>query len=218
MVDESKVIQTIVLGSDWQEVLRNLVTEEEIDPLDLDIVRLTNAFTEYLQRIKKFDFYIPARFILIAAILLRMKAELMLVEKEEEVQIREGSLPTLDVSNIPQLGAPSDRKPTRKIMLDELIRALQKTVEFKQKKEEHGLRIRKAVAGLINEPTDIEKQIKRIFDQILKAGTITFSRLVPVWQRKEIVAAFVPLLHLAQRGKISCDQEEMFKEIYIKVK
>ena len=42
VVDENKVIQTIILGSDWQEVLTTLVAEEGMDPLDVDLIKLAD--------------------------------------------------------------------------------------------------------------------------------------------------------------------------------
>ena len=87
MIDENKLIQNIVMGSDWQEVLANLVVEEGMDPLSVDIVRLADSFMSYLHRLKDFDFRVPARFILIAAILLRMKCELLLEEEENLLKI-----------------------------------------------------------------------------------------------------------------------------------
>ena len=54
VIDENKVIQTIIFGSDWQEVLTTLVSEEEMDPLDIDLIKLTDFFMTYLKRIKRF--------------------------------------------------------------------------------------------------------------------------------------------------------------------
>src|SRR3989338_4369536 len=61
VIDENTVIQTIILGSDWQEVLTTLVAEMGMDPLSVDLIKLAEVFTGYLQRIQKFDFRIPAR-------------------------------------------------------------------------------------------------------------------------------------------------------------
>jgi segregation and condensation protein A len=218
MISETQMIHTIVSGSDWQEVLTNIIAEEGMDPLQIDIVKLADAFRYYLERLKTFDFRVPARFILIAAILLRMKAELLLVEEEEKMKIKEENIPKFSLENLPPLAAPIIRKTTRKVTLTELINSLQKAFDFKEQKEEKHFRIRNAVEKLINEEEDVEEKIKRVFSQIMKKGVLNFSDLVPVWRRKEIVDAFLPMLYLSNRGKISCEQEEMFKEITIRVK
>ena len=217
-ITEEKIIHTIVTGSDWQDVLTSLITEDGMDPLKVDIVQLANAFIHYLHRLKTFDFRIPARFILIAAILLRMKAELLLEEeKEKELRKHESSI-KIDIENVPQLLLPMLRKTTRKVTLNELVSALQKAFDFKERKEDRKLRLRRHVENLIEIEEDIELRIKIIYDSIIKKGETTFSALVPVWRRKEIVETFLPVLYLSNRGKISCNQEEFFQEIYIKIK
>ncbi len=217
MIDENKMIQTIVLGSDWQEVLASIVVEEGMDPLAIDILKLAESFMQYLQKIKSFDFRIPARFVLIAAILLRMKCELLLEEEKKDI-IEGEQIPPIDVSGLLTLSPPVLRRPTRKVTLDELVTALNKVFDFKERKEGKKLRIRMAVENLIEPEEDIEIKIREIFNQIMRSGIIKFSDLVPAWKRKDIVETFVPLLHLSNRGKVSCDQEEMFKEITIKLR
>ncbi len=217
IIDENKVIQTIVIGSDWQEVLATLVAEEGMDPLELDIIKLVDAFTRYLEQLKQFDFRIPARFILVAAILLRMKAELLL-EEEEQKALETKEVPPLNIEDVPTLLPPITRKPTRKVTLNELVTALNKAFDFKEKKETKKLRMRRAVERLIEKEEDIEVRINDIYERISILHSTTFSDLVPSWKRMEIVKTFLPILHLETRGKIVCTQEEMFKEIYIRVK
>lgn len=217
MVDEARLIRTMVLGADWHEVLENIVVDEDLDPLGIDIVKLAEAFMNYLQSIKKFDFRIPARFILVASILLRMKCELLL-EEEEKARRQEQKLPEINLENIPQLSPPAVRKPIRKVTLSELVSALNKAMEFKEKKETKQVRLRRAVETLIEPEEDIELRISGIFSKISKAGEIKFSDLVPGWKRNEIVDTFMPLLYLCMRSKIYCDQPEMFSEIFIKVR
>ncbi len=219
MIDENKLIQTIVAGTDWQEVLASIVIEEGLDPKNVNIIRLTDAFMFYLRRLKTFDFRIPARFVLITAILLRMKCELMLEEEEQKTEIHGEAPPPLNIENIPLLSPPVTRKPTRKVTLTELVTALNKAFEFKERKENQRLRLRRAVERLIEQEEDIELKIKSIFDEILKHGTIMkFSDIVPTWRRKEIVNTFLPLLYLCQRGKVACEQDEFFKDITIRIK
>jgi segregation and condensation protein A len=211
---EDRVIQTIVLGSDWQEALTQLVTEEGLNPEDVDLIKLTDVFLTYLHKMQTFDFRIPARFILIAAILLRMKMELLL-EEEEKKTMQQKSVEPLNL-DVPLLVAPAIRQPVRKVTLNELISALNKAFEFKEKKETKEIRMRGAIENLIEKPKeDIETKIKSIYARIVSTKRLTFTELVPTWKRKEIIDTFMPLLYLDQRGMITCEQEDMFKEIYI---
>ena len=216
IVDENKVIQTIILGSDWQEVLTTLVAEEGMDPLYVDLIKLADVFRGYLERLKQFDFRIPARFILVAAILLRMKAELLLDEEEEKI-IRTTPSEPLNI-DVPILLPPITRKPTRKVTLNELVTALNKAFDFQERKEGKKLRMRRAIERLIEPEDDIEVRIKEIYEEIVSRKAITFSQLVPAWKKLEIVKTFLPLLHLATRDMVTCEQEEMFKEIFIRIK
>jgi segregation and condensation protein A len=216
-MNEAKVIQTIVLGTDWQEVITSLVAEEEMDPVSIDLIKLVDAFMLYLQKLKEFDFRVPARFILVAAILLRMKCELLL-EEEEKKRAEAEKIPPINIENVPLLESPIMRRPTKKVTLTDLINALNKAIDFKERKEEKSVMIRRAVERLIEPEEDIELKIKSIFDKIAKKYSMKFSELVIVWKRKDIVDAFLPLLYLEQRGKIICEQEEMFKDISIKVR
>jgi len=216
VIDEGKLISTIVLGSDWQEVLTNIIIEQGLDPKNIDLIALAESFSSYLHTLKKFDFRIPARFVLVAAILLRMKCDMIL--EEEIIKKEKAQTPSkIDIDKIPVLAPPLTRRPTRKVTLNELITALNKAFVFQEKKETKKLRMRRAIEKIIEPAEDIELKIKRIFNEILN-GKTTFSKLVPKWDRKKIVDVFLPLLYLDQRGKISCEQKEFFKEIYIKIK
>jgi segregation and condensation protein A len=114
MFDEQNLIKNIFSGMDWQEILEEIVISEGMDPWEVDIVKLTDTFMSYLQTMQKFDFKIPGRFILIAAILLRMKCEI-LFEEEEEKETKKEEIPPIDISQIPQLSPPMMRVPSRKV-------------------------------------------------------------------------------------------------------
>ncbi len=217
VVDENAVIQTIILGSDWQEVLTTLVAEMGMDPLYVDLIKLAEVFTGYLQKLQKFDFRIPARFILVAAILLRMKAELLL-DEEEQKEIKRIESSPLNIEDVPTLLPPISRKPTKRVTLNELVTALNKAFEFQERKEGKKIRMRHAIERLIEPEEDIEARIKEIYEEILRTKSIRFSQLVPAWKKMEIVKTFIPLLHLATRDMVVCEQEDMFKEIFIRIK
>lgn len=210
-MEESHLIKTIIVGVDWEEVLTMIIEEEGIDPMDIDIAKLVDAFLNYLKTLKKFDFRIPARFILIAAILLRMKCEVL---KIKDIKEKQEEKPIIDI-NVPLIELPIIRKPTKPIVLTELIDALNKVIQFEEKKKLRALRLRRTVESLIEEEEDIELRIKKIYDEIKTRGINKFSELVGEWKREIIVYKFIPLLHLDQSRKIVCKQSEEFGEIFI---
>jgi len=217
--NSESIIRTIVLGADWEEALTAIVIEQGLDPLNLDVTKLTDVFMIYLNRMKSFDFRIPARFILIAAILLNMKCEALLQKEEESLdKLAAAAAAQLNLAS-PLLIPPVSRQTARPVSLTDLIAALNKTFEIKRRKEPllalHGKHV---PIEMPKRAIDIEHKIKEIYERIRRKGIIKFSDLVPVWHRAEIIASFIPLLYLANRGKVACEQKDMFKEITIKLK
>lgn len=209
MAKEQEILQTIIVSYDWQEVLEHLVREANLDPWDIDIVKLADLFLDYLRKLRSFDFRIPARFILIAAILLRMKCEIVRLVEEKPREVKR-----LDIE-APLLKPPVRRIPKRRVTLAELTRALQKALEFEERKRQRRLRLRQAVEMLISYEEDIEKRVGLLYEEIRKKGAEKFSDLLIDFTAEEIVAKFVPLLHLVHRSLIWCSQPEPFGEIYI---
>jgi segregation and condensation protein A len=211
----------------WEDVIIKIVAEEQMNPWSVDIIKLSNIFLNYLQKLEQLDLRIPARFILIAAILLRMKSD-VLTEKEERIFIPESEKEadeTLRVlASLPPLQPPLKRMPSRNVSLEELISALKKAYEIQERRIERKVRIKRAVEVVLPpaEAEDITERINKLLAQINEAlaevDSIEFSRIVKRWGRKEIVEAIVPLLHLSQDGKIDLTQEELFKEILVKKK
>ncbi|MBS3054601.1 MAG: hypothetical protein J4431_03630 [Candidatus Aenigmarchaeota archaeon] len=216
-IDEGRLISTIIAGQDWQEVLTTIVMDDGMDPLNIDISRLADSFMVYLTRLREFDFRIPGRFILVASILLRMKCQAMLEQEIKKEDIVGEEIPPLDISNAPRLLPPMMRKSTRSVTLSELVSALNKAFEFRERKETKKLTLMSRVENLIEPEEDIEDRILRVMSRIIaKGGEMTFRDIVPRWERKEIVEAFMPLLYLVARSKIYCEQEEMFGDIKIR--
>lgn len=111
----------------------------------------------------------------------------------------------------------------RNVTLDELVHALKKAYEIQERRVERKTRVRRAVDIAIPVPQEditerINKLLTNINEALAEVDNIEFSRLVKRWGRKEIVEALIPLLHLSQDGKINLEQEELFKEIIVKLK
>lgn len=216
--DSESIIRTIVLGSDWEDALTAIVVERGLDPLNLNITALANAFMIHLNHMKSFDFRIPARFVLIAAILLNMKCETLLQKEEERLsRIAQEEAVKLKL-DAPLLTPPANRQTARPVSLTDLIAALNKAFEIKKRKEPLLMPKMRANMIILQKPVDIEKKIKEIYERIRRKGIIKFSDLVPVWRRAEVISTFIPLLYLANRGKVVCSQKEMFEEITIQLK
>ncbi len=223
-MEEKDIVKMASTESNWEEVLEYIITEEGMDPWDIDIVKLANALLDYVKKMEILDFKVPSRIIIISAILLRMKVVLLLEEEEQKQEEKEEEEELIDLSQVPDLETPIKRIPRRKVTLEELVSALDKAFRTKEIREDKRIRARRRVEELIEDEEDIDERIENLYQSIngildeLRAGEITFDKLVPKWERKEIVDKFLPLLHLSQGGKVSCEQKEVFKDIYIKLK
>lgn len=226
MLGDQQLIDLMVSEPSWEDVIVKIIAEEQMDPWSIDIIKLANTFLVYMQKIEEMDLRIPARFILIASILLRMKSDILSEEKQKVFipETDKESDETLRIlASIPPLQPPLKRIPLKNVTLEELISSLRKAYEVQDRRIERKSRVKRAVDFAIPVATeDITDRINNLLSNINQALTevdnIEFSRLVKRWGRKEIVDALIPLLHLAQDGKVNLHQEELFKEILVKLK
>jgi segregation and condensation protein A len=224
MTEEENILQLVLEKENWEEVIYHIVSIEKLDPWNIDLVKLTDSFLRYMKRIEELDFRVPARVVFVAAVLLRLKADYLSIFEEEETieQIAQQQPVDLGIDpNLVQLGLPMRRIPKRQITLDELIVALRKAITVREKKVERRRIWRERLALQVTEE-DITKRIEEMMHEIdelmnkMKSEKVGFSQIVKKWERKRIVEKFVPLLHLENDRKIETEQEDYFKEIWIK--
>ena len=223
-MEEKDIVKMASTESNWEEVLEYIITEEGMDPWDIDLVKLADSLLEYIGHMQVLDFRVPSRIIIISAILLRMKVIFLLEDKRREEEEKRKEEELIDLSQVPDLDTPIKRVPKRKVTLEELVVALEKAFRTREIRETKQIRARRRVEELIEDEEDIEQRIDNLYLQIssildeLKGGEITFEKLVPKWERSVIVDKFLPLLHLSQQGKVTCEQKEIFKDIFIRIK
>ena len=230
-MEEQALLERVIKEESWEELIDHIVMMEGLDPWDVDIVRLIDAFLKYIENIKMLDFRIPAKVVLVTAILLKLKTEIAWPTIHQ--QINEYSFDDLqdDLTSFEEIKQRLQqmtlepgpiRIVKRKVTLDELIGALQKAVKVEDRRETKkrtlGRRLRNQID--VNEE-DIEKRINALMFEVdsflLQLGSekVEFSKLVKTWDRDQIVRTFLPLLYLATRGKVNTEQENFFKEIWI---
>lgn len=228
-MNEQQLLDTIIKEQDWEELIYNIVTIENLDPWDIDLVKLTRSFLAYLKKIENLDFRVPAKVVLVAAILLKLKIEYIGLFEREVLEIISGETEELEGIDFKALEeyldkfrVPIKRKGMRKITLEELVDALKKAIAVEERRIEKETRLTKRIREEIEvSEEDIEEKIMKILNEIetllkkLKRNKVSFSQIVEEWSRECIVDHFIPILHLNTRGKIDCEQKEMFKEIYI---
>ena len=227
MSEEENILKLIIEKESLEEVIYQIVSLENLNPWDVDLIKLTENFLKYINKLEQVDFRIPAKIIFVAAVLLRLKADyLSIFEEEETVEEIAKQQEKIDLGIDPdliKLGLPMKRMPKRQVTLDELMTALKKAMVVTDKKTERKMLWQAQIQAQITEE-DITKRIDKMMEEIdelmnkMKKDKLEFKQIVDKWKRDDIVYHFIPLLHLEQSQKIKTEQEEFFKEIYISVR
>ncbi|MBN1160218.1 MAG: hypothetical protein JXA43_03235 [Candidatus Diapherotrites archaeon] len=229
----------------WKVILLDLVKKEKMDPWNLDITKLANAYLELVYEMKSFNFRLPANAILAASILLSLKARKMdftevfrdpnefLMDYETDFDYSSGhpewSLDTLDklaggagVAYNPLLQEP-ERVPQRGITLEELLGAVSLIMDSKKKPKKQQIPVPHVVMPHSDEKQpNMEVRIKQVMDKIVETkdsqDLAKFSDILTDNDSvKDILFNFVPLLHLANMRRVDIWQDDFFGEMFIRV-
>lgn len=207
------------------QILVDLANRGEIDPWNIDIVAVTDAFLEKLREIGKLDLITSGRTLFYAAVLLRIKAETLAMENGEEEPGIDLSwlIPPVIREIVPRLRRDSKRPVT----LDELVDALKRAEQVAKRREERRERrvefekILQAAAKSEELGKKVEKVKEILSREFSRRKFITFSELVmavsnPTVRRETVAITYLSLLYIATREKmIRLVQEQMFGEIFI---
>jgi segregation and condensation protein A len=207
------------------EVLVDLARRGEIDPWDIDIALATEKFLQYIDSLERRDLRIPARTLLYASILLRLKSDQMEgQEEEEEIEPEEIEEAPQNREAIPdQLPRPPLRRHTKRpVTLDELISELKKAEVVGRRKamrERWPLLAEKKILDPSHEE-GIEERIKAlgpILDEMFTEKTVlTFQEInIRDGAAQEEVTNYISLLFMAQRRTVWLEQEEIFGELFV---
>jgi segregation and condensation protein A len=201
------------------EVLVELAKRGEIDPWDIDIARTTQKFLEYIDTLEKKDLRIPARTLLYASILLRMKSDFFEEPKKEalpevipdEIEFSEDAFDCLPKP-------PLRRHTKRPVTLEELISELRKAEMVGRRKamRERWPQSPAEKALDLSHEEGIEDHINALGpildDMLITKKVVTLEDI----RGKELIMDYVSLLFMAQRRQIWLEQEEFFGELYIR--
>lgn len=231
--------------ADWETVLERFT--EDMDPWAIDIVKLADRYKSYINKLERFDLEVPGRIIVVGAVLLRMKTEILRdayedgnpedVEREESLEELEHEMEEImeeeqfDAVDDEQLRIPEavpkppvKKKAKRKVTLDELKDALEKAVEIGDKREERQEERKKAEDyGIEVEEDDITNKLNQLYSGLRDHiggnddDAVTFSELVEEQKKEEKLNKFVHIMHLETDQKIQCIQNEWLGDIQIEM-
>ena len=205
------------------EVLVELAKRGDIDPWDIDIARATEKFLDYIDSLEKRDLRIPARTLLYASILLRLKSDSMEGQKEEEPEVEAEELESAEVEEFDALPRPPVRRHTKRpVTLDELISELKKAEMVGRRK---AMRDRwpttEEKALDLSHDEGIEDRIKALGpildDMFMTSKKVSFLDINSRNSESEDgVTNYVSLLFMAHRRQVWLDQEEIFGDLFVR--
>jgi len=196
----------------WEGLIRGIVLRENMDPWNIDISKLVSRYLEAVRTLKQIDLVVSGKFILAAAILLKMKSDYIFpLEPTAEAEKKIPQFAAADFELEPHLPMPKQRRVT----LEELISSLKNALVVKEKRIVRH-KAREVQIKLKIRKIDIGEKIKILHDRILeffrrlKTEELTFSSLIPSKQKLDVIWTFIPLIHLANKGEVRLRQDECF--------
>ncbi|MCW1301356.1 MAG: segregation/condensation protein A [Candidatus Nanoarchaeia archaeon] len=221
---EDRLIELILSNKlTWEGLIKEIIKEEGIDPWDIDIGLLLRKYIEIVGKAGEINLRSIGSFILILAILLKIKSELMFPEEIEDNELLKLALGidlNLIFSSLEdfKLYPRAQTVKYRKVTLDELISALKRAFEVSRRREARKelpkLNLELSKLSLMKRVQEVYERVSKFFEQIDR-DVITLSELVPSGNKFDLIWTLIPLLHLETEGKIYLRQEIPFGEVYV---
>ncbi len=215
------------------DLLLFLIRKNEIDIYDIPIALITRQYLEYIELIKELDLDLAGEFILMAAILIRIKIKMLLprdqIEEEEDPRdelvsalleykkYKEAALslrrkeeeeqvffPRSDFSFVDQ---DESMEPLKDADLFDLLVAFKKVLDNQPRESFHSIEFQKV---------DLEQRIQYILDYLTDKEKVSFEELFqdnPV--RLVLVVTFMAILELMRLHEIRVMQRKHFSRIFI---
>ncbi len=202
------------------ETLLEMARRGEIDPWNIDIIKVTDKFLAHLEQAYRHNLRMSGRALLYASILLRMKSD-ALIEVEEDDREEE---PTWDVeTNLPlqpRVLHPARRPATLYELIEELRRA-------EKVKEQRTLRRVERTRRKQQRPS-VQDAMSAAHDKLLRVhAEEIWIELQELFESREfvgiaemingdkLVEKYLPLLYLAHWRRVRLEQSVLFGELLI---
>lgn len=225
MLQPFSSIENMVSKPTWKDILIELIASNRIDPWNIDLIALADAFIKKVREMKRMDFVIQANVILAASILLKFKSEYLKSLSSYQNELNEfmpdAELPS-EMEELPELTLSSRIPPKRQITLDELVSEMERIIKY------DNIEKVRVPRGSIVETIDLELTehdigqdmallLSRVRENSDADGWSLFSQLTNGSDMQEVVYTLLCLLYLVQMGSLDIKQDKMFGEIFIKL-
>ncbi|HLC31306.1 MAG TPA: hypothetical protein VJK51_01425 [Candidatus Nanoarchaeia archaeon] len=220
----------------WQSIIYDLINTEQLSPWDIDLSVLSARYLEKIRALEEANFFVSSKVLLAAALLLRMKSEILIEQDLEELDAvlygrkkdaKSYVQDRLELDEeIPNLIPRTPLPRFKKVTLHELMAALGKALKtetrrikrvvlLKQQEIETGLSLPRPKINLREQIGVVYKKLRDHFaakDEKLAFSSLSGSTI------EEKLAHFIPLLHLENQQKVWLEQESHLEEIYVWLK
>ncbi|MBM3247227.1 hypothetical protein FJZ17_01645 [Candidatus Pacearchaeota archaeon] len=219
----------------WQTIIYDLINSEQLDPWNIDLSNLCKGYLRKIHEMQEADFFVSSKVLLAAALLLRIKSDLLLTKyireidnilfkKEEKI---EKILERIEIDEdlIPYLSPKTPMPRFKKVTLQELITALDVAIKTEGRRIQKEIEKKQAERlSYVDIPKfrriNIKDRIKNFYAKVLttfknKKGEtrLAYSHFTP--SKEEKIACFLPMLHLSNTNKLWIEQENHYSEIYL---
>ena len=221
----------------WQAIIYDLIKTEQLDPWDIDLSLLSRKYIEKIKELQELEegtFLISSKVLFAAALLLRIKSEILrnniqnideiLFDKKSKKDETLGASQIVDFreEEMPEILPRTPLPRVRKVTLHELMKALDKAINTEHRRIKKELTFRRAGYDINivmpRKKINIRQKIKEVYKKIKeffgKVDRLTYTMLAGT-DRGERIACFLPVLHLDNQEKIVLEQERPFEEIDI---
>jgi segregation and condensation protein A len=218
------------------DLLLFFIKRDEINIYDIPIAHITREYLEYLEVMKQMNLHLAGEFILMAALLMRIKVQMLLpqekVEVEEEIEDPRTELVRMLVEYQKYKDASAQLKQLAKrqlrfypvntssqnsswdpdiflsnIGLIDLGIAFKKILDLRSQPEYYEIEISKV---------NLNQQALLLRTMFLKRKRLRFSAIASVMEdRIEVVVTFLAILEMVRTGELRVSQKTLYGEIYL---
>jgi segregation and condensation protein A len=218
------------------DLLLFFIKRDEINIYDIPIAHITREYLEYLEVMKQMNLHLAGEFILMAALLMRIKVQMLLpqekVEVEEEIEDPRTELVRMLVEYQKYKDASAQLKQLAKrqlrfypvntssqnsswdpdiflsnIGLIDLGIAFKKILDLRSQPEYYEIEISKV---------NLNQQAQLLRTMFLKRKRLRFSAIASVMEdRIEVVVTFLAILEMVRTGELRVSQKTLYGEIYL---
>lgn len=225
------------------DLLCHLIDKNKLDIYEIKLSDITDQYIEYIKNMEKQNLEVTSEFLIMASTLLYIKSKGLLPtfeEDEDEITEEELLRRLVEYKSYKEIAKTLKENynlySKRFFKLPDTITLPKQALEKEYDKEilvkaYEDLRIRNEVKINLNSKENMERiaisesvtigsKVKIIFRELLKKPKVVFNKIFDINNSKpiDVVTAFLGLLEMTRRNKVTVEQEDNFSDIVVSKK